>query len=265
MKKKKILQILFFVLLAAGTALTPFRETRPFGFLFLCIIQPIIALYYISLFKQTESFETNALQLRIPFLILIQITFVSMCFQRLFKSMHWPFGGPMNVFSFALAIITLLFSLVYIILNRKVLKSIFVFEFAMLAMPVLLFIGIYLPTHYSTTQYSEALNNQYQDLNQIQYALYKNAKKDSLIDVTTIDFISTVKKNKIDMSGGVEEDGMIIGSLHKFYVEDLEWEFRMKKREDLIDKIRSENPETVIEYLNALTKLQIDLLLEVNK
>jgi hypothetical protein len=265
MNNKKKLQVLFFVLLAVGIALTPFRETRPFGFLFLCVIQPIIALYYISLFKQTECVETNGLQLRIPFLILLQITFVSFCFQRLFRSMHWPFGGPMNVLSFALAIITLFFGLFYIILNRKVLKSVFVFEFAMLAMPVLLFVGIYLPTHYSTTQYSEALNKQYQDLNQIEHTLYLSAKKDTLFDFTTVDFISQEKAHAIERSGGVEEGGGIVGGLYSFYIEDIEWKFNRNKKGELIDKIKREHPETVIEYLNVLTKLQIDLLLKEKK
>jgi len=263
---KKKLQVLFFVLLALGMALTPFRETRPFGFLFLCVIQPIIALYYISLFKKTESVESNNLQLRIPFLILVQITFVSLCFQRLFMTMHWPFGGPMNVLSFVLTVITLLFGLIYVILNRKIIQSVFVFELVMITMPVLLFVGIYMPTNYSRTQYSEALHKQYQDLNEIENSLYLNAKMDTLFDLTTVDFISKEKKETIDFLGGINEDGVIIGSLRKFYIEDIELDFKRKNREDLVDEIKRANPETTIEYLNAFTKLQIDILLkEKNK
>jgi hypothetical protein len=265
MKRKQILQISFFVLLILGIALTFFRMTKSYGFLLICIIQPIVALYYISIFKKEETEENKDLTLRIPLLISLQATFVVLLIKYLFTAMHWSFAGPITLLLFVLSIFTLLFSIGFVVANRKIIKSVFVVELTIMMLPILLLLGNHAPKEYSRSQYSEALNKEYQDLSQIKSALYKEAKQDTLLDLTTVDFISNVKNNVINMSGGVEEDGTIAGSLQHFYMEDIKPEFERRKRKDLIKEIILEKPETVIECLNVLTKLQIDLLLKEKK
>ncbi|HSY62910.1 MAG TPA: hypothetical protein VK796_13590 [Cytophaga sp.] len=258
MKKKKNLQILFFALLVIGFALTPFKETRPFGFLFLCVIQPIIALYYLALFKQTETDEKRDLILRYPLLISLQATFIVLIVKSLFRLMQWPFYGPVTMLLFAFVLVTVSLSIGFVVANRKIIQSIFVVELVMMTLPIILFLGTYASSEYSKAEYSEVLNKQYQDLNQIENVLYLSAKKDTLFDLTTVDFISQIKKGEAKING----DGSVIGSLEKISKIEIKFETKGGIAHSTIDSICKENVITKIEYLNALTKLQIDLLLK---
>jgi len=265
MKNKRKIQIFFFTILLIGIGLSLFRITKPFGYLLLYIIQPIIALFYLSIFKlQEKSEDRYKLILRYPFLLMLQITFVSLCFQRMFLSMHWPFAGPMNVLAFGLTIITLLIAILYIILNRKVIQSVFVIEFVILSMPILLFTGIYFTSHVSKIEFKEVLNQEYKTLNQIKYSLCDKSKNDTSIDLSLVNTIEKIKTDAIDRSGGVNEDKLIIGSLHELEPNIINSDL-IRLNEDGLAQVRNDKLlqcRNVIDYLNTLTKIQIEILLD---
>jgi hypothetical protein len=142
MKNKKSIQLIFAIVLFVGFVLFLFKPTKPFGFLLTCVLQPFIGLYYLAHFKKEEmDLKVEKLVLRYPLLLVVQFTFIGLIFQRLFMSMHWPFAGPMNVIAFVLSFSTIIIGILYVILNRKRIQSIFVIEFMLIAMPVLLFVG----------------------------------------------------------------------------------------------------------------------------
>jgi hypothetical protein len=264
MNKKKLIQIIFGLVLIIGFALSLFKGTRPFGLLLLSVIQPIIALYYISLFKKDES-ETNLeLQLRIPLLISLQITFVLLPIKYLFMAMYWPFGAIINVLLFALTIISLILGIGFIVFNRKTIRSVFIFEFVVMTIPVLLFLGIHSRIDYSRKEYSEMLNKEYNDLCKIENTLYKQAQKDTTINLTQVDILQEMKQNSILNSGGVNENVQVIGALQKVDEGENRFVIRNLKNDSLVAFINKE-PTIVIDYLNRLTKIQIDLLLKEKK
>lgn len=264
MRNKKIIQLIFALVLIIGLGLSLFKPTKPFGFLLICTIEPIIGLYYLSLFRKEETnSNVEELALRYPLLLFIQLTFIGLVIQRLFWSMHWPFSGPVHVFVFALSCVTLVLGIIYVYLNRKHLQSIFVIEFVLIAMPVVLFAGMYTLKDYSE-EYKDFLNKEYVDLNRIEYALYSQVIKDSTNDVSTVNTLEEIKKDMVMMSGGYNGDTKrLLGGLNSIYGD--EHRFLRKLKNDSLSAIISKEPPVVIYYLTTMTKLQIDLLLKEQK
>ncbi|WP_018343906.1 hypothetical protein [Cytophaga aurantiaca] len=267
MNNKKLLQILFFVFLAIGFGLYLFPATKPFGRLVLCFIQPIIALYYISIFNKEKEQYTDVLVLQYPLLLMMQITFVCISILSLFSIMHWPFFGPIFVQTVAVSVIALILSILYLILNRKVLQTTFLFEVIVLALPILIFMGGYQPDTVNKKEYVTELNEQYISLNKIEYSLYKKAKKDSLVDLSIVNKIASIKLNIIDQHGGMNEDGYIKGSLDR--VDQMRWseDIALLKTDSMPYKLKLKliTSGMLIEHLNALTELQIEILLKEKK
>lgn len=261
MKKKNILLILFFVFLAIGIVFTFFRETKVYSFFFVLIVQPIIALYYISIFKKEETEKNRTLILRYPLLILLQSTFIVLLIKYLFMAMHWPGAVIVKLLLFVFSIVTVLFAIGFVVVNRKIIQSIFVVEFVLMVLPILLFLGMYAPTDFSRAEHLVALNHQYDDLEQIKTTLSKQVAKDTSIDLSKIRTLEEIKTNTIRNNGGINEDGEIIGSLEKMGEEENRFLVR-KLQNDSLTAIINQRPVVVIEYLSRLTKLQIDLLLK---
>lgn len=265
MNNKKKLQIVFFALLVIGCGLTVFKEARPFALLYLLILQPIVALYYISLFKKEEVLENTELRLRAPLLISLQVTFVVLLFKYLFNAMHWPFFGPITVVLFACVISTVLFSIAFVVINRKIIQSIFVFELLIMVMPILSFIGIYSTSGYTKSEYAIMLNKQYTDLREIEHTLYQQVKKDSSIDLTLVDTLQYFRIETENIAGGLDEKAQVIGSLEKINSRMMENQIKKLANDSLSEVIKNKQPVTVIEYLNTLTRVQIDLLVKGKK
>lgn len=267
MNNKKNLRILFFVVLAIGFGLYLFPSTKPFGRLILCFIQPLIALYYISFFYKEQNQYTDLLVLRYPLLLMMQITFVCISILSLFSIMHWPFFGPVFVMTFAVSVIALILSILYLILNKKVLQSAFLFEVIVLALPILIFMGGYQPDTVNKKEYVTELNEQYISLNKIEYSLYKKAEKDNLMDLSIINKIDSIKLNAIDQHGGMNDDGYVKGSVDP--VDQLQWseDMAFSKMEPMSSQMKFKLMRSgmLIEYLNALTELQIEILLQEKK
>lgn len=264
MNKKKLIQLIFGLLLIIGFSLTFFKVTKPFGLLLLSVIQPIIALYYISIFKKEESETHQELKLRLPLLISLQFTFILLPIKYLLMAMYWPFGAVVNVLLFAFSITNLILGIGFLIVNRKTIQSIFVFELVIMVLPVLLFLGIHSRIDYSRNEYSETLNKEYQDLCKIENTLYQQAQKDTSIDLTQIDILQEMKQSTEIITGGLNENSQVIGALRK--VDESENRFIIRKlKNDSLVAIINKEPTNVINYLNTLTKLQIDLLLKEHK
>lgn len=261
MKNKKLLQVVFALIVVIGLGLSLFKVTRPFGLLLLSVIQPIIALYYISLFKKEESQANQELKLRLPLLISLQMTFILLPVKYLFTAMYWPFGPIVNVLLFALAIISLILGIGFIVINRKIIHSIFVFELIVMTIPVLLFLGVHARIDYSRNEYSDVLNREYQSLCKIEQSLYQKIQKDTSIDLTQIDILQEMKQHTEVSWGGRSENNVVVGALKK--IDKNENRFIIRKlNNDSLSAIINKEPTIVIEYLNTLTKIQIDLLLE---
>jgi len=267
MHDKKNLRILFFVVLAIGFGLYVFPSTKPFGRLIICFIQPIIALYYISLFNKEKNQYTDVRVLQYPLLLMMQITFVCISILSLFSIMHWPFFGPVFVVTVAVSMIALILSILFLILNKKVLQTAFLFEVIVLALPILIFMGGYQPDTVNKKEYVQELNEQYISLNKIEYSLYNKAKKDSLMDLSIVNKIDSIKLNAIDQHGGMNEDGYIKGSIDP--VDQMRWSENLAlSNTDSIPqkmKLKLMTSGMLIEYLNALTELQIEILLKDKK
>jgi hypothetical protein len=264
MKNKKTLQLIFGLVLIIGLGLSFFKVTRLFGSLLLSVIQPFIALYYISLFKKEESEPNLELKLRIPLLISLQFIFVLLPIKYFFMAMHYPFGFVINTLLFALTIISLILGIGFIVLNRKTIRSVFIFEFVIMTIPVLLFLGIHSRIDYSRNDYSEMLNKEYTDLCKIENTLYKQAQKDTTVDLSQVDIVQAMKQNSIVNSGGFNENGQVIGSLQK--VDEGENRFIIRNlKDDSLAAVINKEPTIIIDYLNRLTKIQIDLLLKEKK
>ena len=261
MNKKK-LQIGFFAILVIGLALTLFKDTRPFGYVLLCIFQPFIALYYINQVKKTETIEAVELGLRYPLLISLQFTFIVLLIKMFFMTMHWPFAGPVNMVIYVSSIISLLFGIAFIIKNRKIISSVFVFEFIILIMPVFLLLCFVMPANFNGLEYSHLFKKQYEDLNQIESTLYQNVKNDTLIDLTMIDIIDDIKRNTIVQYGGLKEDGTLQGGRTRIDLKYAEKDLEKLHSDSLTRSIMRQSPSSVIEHVSNLTKLQIDLLLK---
>lgn len=264
MNKKKLIQLVFGLVLLIGLGLSFFKVTRLVGSLLLSVIQPFIALYYISLFKKEESEPNLELKLRIPLLISLQLTFVLLPIKYFLMVMHYPFGVIINVLLFALTIISLILGIGFIVLNKKTIRSVFIFEFVVMAIPVLLFLGIHSRIDYSRNDYLEMMNKEYTDLCKIENTLYKQAQKDTTVDLSQVDILQAMKQNSILNSGGYNENVQVKGSLQK--VDEGENRFIIRNlKNDSLAAIINKEPTIVIDYLNRLTKIQIDLLLKEKK
>ena len=264
MKNKKLIQLIFAIVLLIGFVLCFFKTTKAFGFLLLCILQPTIGLYYLSIFKKEETdLKVEKLVLRYPLLLFIQGTFISLVVQRLFMSMHWPFAGPMNVIAFGLSFSTIIIGCLYVFLNRKQIQSIFVIEFVLIAMTMFIFVGIYMPKQLSSDDYAKMLHTEFNDLNKIERKLYNQINKDSSIDLFTINTLENIKNEMMSNTGGYDENMEIIGGLDKIYPEENRFLLR-KLKNDSLTFILNKEPRVVLDYLNTLTKIQIDLLLKVH-
>lgn len=265
MKNKKILQLIFALVLLIGLCLMMFNVTRAFGLLLTCVLQPLIGLYYLSVFQKEETnANIDKLIFRYPLLFSIQATFIGLVIQRLFSIMQWPFAGPIKVCACALSCITLVLGLFYVVLNRKRIQSIFVIEFVLISMPVLMFIGIFMPKNYSNVEYANVLNKEYIDLCKIEKTLYQQAQRDTSIDLTQVNILQEMKERTEVNWGGVNDKNEVIGALKK--IDENENRFIVQKsNSDSLYAIINKEPTSVIEYLNRLTKLQIDLLLKEKK
>ncbi len=264
MKNKKLLQLVFALILVIGLSLSLFKITKSFGSLLLSVIEPIIALYYISLFKKEESDNIEELELRVPLLISLQITFTLLPVKYLFMAMYWPFGAVINLLLFVLTLLNLILGLAFIVINRKIIKSIFLFELVILTIPVLLFLGVHSRIDYSRNEYADVLNKEYIDLCKIEKILYKQAQKDTSIDLTQVNILQEMKERTEVSWGGVNEKHEVIGALKK--IDENENRFIIRKlNNDSLSAIINKEPTIVIDYLNTLTKIQIDLLLKEQK
>ena len=265
MKNKKQLQIIFFAALAAGLVLYVFPATKTFGTMLLCFVQPAIGLYYLSALQQ-EEINIDVLPWRYPLLLMLQITFIGLSIHILFKTMQWPFGGPFRVLVFALYVTTSLLAVVYIIVNSKIIQSAFLIEIVILMLPIILFAGAYMPGTMPKKEYAEALIREYYALEKIEEQLFdKNTDPHKL---PVLAKINDINKSVIDMNGGVNEDGYIAGSLKKADPERIASDSDMLKTYNIGEGdavlLKLSDSKTVIEYLNALTELQIEILLKSN-
>lgn len=264
MKNKKYIQLIFAIVLVIGFALCLNKGTRLFGLLLLSIVQPFIALYYISLFKREESATNRELKLRVLLIISLQITFVLLPIKYLFMTMHWPFGAIFNLFLFIFTITNLILGIAFIVINRKIIQSVFIFEFIILTIPIFLFLGVHNRIDYSRFEYSTMLTKQYINLCEIQKSLYLKVQKDTLIDFTEIAILEKMKNETIMRSGGMNENSELVGGLQK--VDTFENRFIIRKlKNDSIVSIINKEPTIVLEYLNTLTKIQIDLLIKAQQ
>jgi NADH:ubiquinone oxidoreductase subunit C len=118
-----------------------------------------------------------------------------------------------------------------------------------------------MPTNYSRDEYSTLLNKQYTDLCKIEKSLFEKAKKDTLIDLSQVDILEEMKNQTLMLSGGMSERLKVLGGLQKVSTDENRFMLR-KLKSDSLSSIINKEPTIVLDYLNNITKIQIDLLLK---
>jgi hypothetical protein len=266
---EKAFKILFPITLILGFGLLFFDNIQWIGVSVLAFFQPLILLYYITFFKRSISNENVNYRFKTPFLIFLIITISLIPIEVIFKLMHYPFGSLIVIASYFTGLLTIVFGVIYLVLNRNNLYRVS-YEFIVLIIPVVALSYNFINNSVKK-DFVKDFHDNYISLNYIKIRLknqnsFSDPRKDSLYNQ-----LEKAKENLIVNTGGVNENGIIIGWMNKSKPEYL------LNHSGLINQLMISNyvtdfnkknlreAKTVMNYLIVFTNIQNELLLNSNK
>ena len=250
------------ILAVLGAVLLAIPETKSAGFIILMVLEPLILIFAIVIFK--NDIEQKNLKYRKSLINIILINAGVIVMFTLFKIQHWPGKGAILALSALLSLLAILIGLLYLSKNRRELNYLFIYEFILIIFPALLIMWYLIPTKTSTNvslKYEGVLTQSTRTLEG-----FNKSMIDSNCFFEEYQKLAEIKQFVIVETGGIDETGMMVGYLTPV-------DNRFKDRFDFMTflgttdineslKQQLNQVKNAGEVVHILTLMQSDLLLK---
>lgn len=214
---KWLFRLLVPITALAGVLLYYLSEDKNLALFLFWVLVPVFSIY-ILLSVKNSTFEQGS---RIGRTLMISATLnvLSIFLVILFKTQHYPGANFFRLLTIFTSIVNLIVGLAYFVSNRKQLSNQTVHLLILILFPSFLFFWQYAPQqapYKSKVEYRELVSQAIKQLSQNNTLLYPLQDNDS-----TLHALKNIKRQIITNTGGLTEEGDILGFYSKSFIYEL--------------------------------------------